>query len=52
MLLRRNPDNLDKNKASLTKNILFNNKSIIEKEDTDLNCNILKDKFDYKFLIN
>lgn len=49
MLLGINPDNLDKSQTSLAKNILPGDGSIIEKEDVDLDINILEDKFEYKF---
>lgn len=45
-----NLNNLNKSQTSLDKNILPSNRSIIKKEDINLDFNILKDKFGCKFL--
>lgn len=52
LFLKINLNSLNDNEISLAKNILLNNRVIIEKKDADLNFNISKDKFDCEFLSN
>lgn len=52
MLLRINPDNLNKSQTSLAKNILLSNRFIIEEKDANLDINISKTKFECEFLNN
>ena len=49
MLLGINSDNLDESQISLAKNILPGDGFITEEKDIDLDINISKDEFDYKF---
>lgn len=49
MLLGINLDDLNNNQTNMAKNILLNNEFITGKEDTDLDLNILEDKFDCEF---